>query len=88
LWLWSILFFLQQIAQSLQSLLEYDGDDVEEAFGLTFQVTYSDVFGDLQACSLKEDGDNIPVTKDNLQVSLPELSFLYSSACLCDVVLL
>ena len=63
-----LFLFLQQIAQSLQSLLEYNGDDVEEAFGLTFQVTYSDVFGDLQACNLKKDGDSIPVTKDNLQV--------------------
>lgn len=44
---------------------------MEDAFGLTFQVTYSDVFGDLQACSLKKDGDSIPVTKDNLKVSFP-----------------
>ena len=50
------------------SLLEHEGDDVEEAFGLTFKVTYSDVFGELQACNLKKDGDTIPVTKDNVQV--------------------
>lgn len=48
--------------------MEYEGDDVEEAFGLTFQVTYSDVFGDLQVCNLKKDGESIPVTKDNKQV--------------------
>lgn len=41
---------------------------MEETFGLTFQVTYSDVFGDLQVCNLKKDGETIPVTKDNKQV--------------------
>ena len=50
--------------------MEYEGEDVDQVFGLTFQVTYSDVFGELQECSLKKDGDTIPVTKDNMQVSL------------------
>ena len=49
--------------------MDFEGEDVEEVFGLTFQVTYSDVFGDIQSCNLKKDGDSIPVTKDNLQVS-------------------
>lgn len=51
--------------------MEYEGNNVEEEFGLTFQVSYKDVFGDLQACNLKKDGDSIPVTKENLQVSVP-----------------
>ena len=50
--------------------MEYEGEDVDQVFGLTFQVTYSDVFGELQECNLKKDGDTIPVTKDNMQVSL------------------
>lgn len=58
----------QQIAHSLKSLLEYKEDDIEEVFNLTFQVTFSDVFGNLLTCDLKPDGDKIPVTKDNVQV--------------------
>ena len=62
----------QQIAQSLQSMLEYDGDTTsfEETFMATFQVSYSDVFGTLHTHDLKEGGDSVSITKSNCQVSI------------------
>ena len=62
---------VQQIAQSLQSMMEYDGEakDFEETFMATFQVSYSDMFDTLHTHDLKEGGDKIPVTMDNCQVS-------------------
>lgn len=69
---WTYLtLYAQQIAQSLQSMLEYDGDTTsfEETFMATFQVSYSDVFGTMHTHDLKEGGDGIPVSKNNCQVS-------------------
>jgi len=72
---------LQQIANSLKSLLEYKEDDIEEVFNLTFQVTYSDVFGNLLTCELKPDGEKIPVAKDNVQVHTLILSSFRTTLC-------
>ena len=60
-------------------MLEYDGDTAsfEDTFMATFQVSFSDVFGNLITHDLKEGGDGIPVTKDNCQVS----KFSTSSNC-------
>ena len=35
----------QTLYRSLQSMLEYSGDDMEDVFMQTFQVGYTDVFG-------------------------------------------
>jgi len=48
----------------LLKLLEYSGDDLQEAFGVNFQIQY-EVFGQLQSHDLLPDGENIPVTVDN-----------------------
>ncbi|XP_014676570.1 PREDICTED: ubiquitin-protein ligase E3A-like [Priapulus caudatus] len=55
------------LARSLQELLDYEGDDVEDVFMQTFRVSYTDVFGANLTQHLKPDGDKIPVTKDNRQ---------------------
>ncbi|XP_028027224.1 probable E3 ubiquitin-protein ligase HERC4 isoform X3 [Bombyx mandarina] len=52
------------LANSLKSLLEYTDDDVEEVFGLCFAVN-TEVFDQIQVNPLKEDGENIPVTREN-----------------------
>jgi len=53
------------LAKGLKSLLNYEGDDVEEMFGATFQISYEDkVYGN-RTQDLKEGGDMIPVTHLN-----------------------
>lgn len=61
------LFFLQALYQSLKRLLEYTGN-VEEDMMLTFQISQTDLFGNPVLYDLKEQGDQIPVTKENRQV--------------------
>lgn len=58
---------LQALYQSLKGLLEYTGN-VEEDMMLTFQISHTDLFGNPILYDLKEQGDQIPVTKENRQV--------------------
>ena len=60
----------QQIAYRLKSLLDYSNDDMEEVYDLTFQITYKDVFGNVQTQNLKNNGNEIHVNKQNVQVRL------------------
>ncbi|XP_070764623.1 ubiquitin-protein ligase E3A [Enoplosus armatus] len=52
--------------QSLKELLEYTGN-VEEDMMLTFQISHMDLFGNPLLYDLKDQGDQIPVTKENRQ---------------------
>ncbi|XP_076583066.1 ubiquitin-protein ligase E3A isoform X1 [Chaetodon auriga] len=52
--------------QSLKELLEYSGN-VEEDMMLTFQISHTDLFGSPVLYDLKDEGDQIPVTKENRQ---------------------
>jgi len=54
------------MANSLKSLLEYDSDDMQEVFGLTFDLN-RDVWGEIVTIELKPNGSNIPVTLENRQ---------------------
>lgn len=58
---------MQVLHQSLKALLEYTGD-VEKDMMLTFQISHTDLFGNPVLYDLKEEGQQIPVTKDNRQV--------------------
>lgn len=49
---------------SLRQLLEYEGDDVEEVFCLTFSVSRS-VFGEVRSDALIVNGEHISVTANN-----------------------
>ncbi|PRP86145.1 ubiquitin-protein ligase E3A [Planoprotostelium fungivorum] len=51
--------------QGFRKLLEYSEGDVEDIFGLTFQVTYKNEFGENATFDLKENGEQIPVTNEN-----------------------
>lgn len=55
------------IAKSLQGLLEYEGEDFESVFNVSFCVEQTDVFGHTHSHTLKPSGASIPVTKDNRQ---------------------
>lgn len=52
------------MANSLQSLIDYSENDVEDVFCLSFSID-RDVFGEKVTIPLKPNGDNIPVTKEN-----------------------
>uniref|UniRef100_A0A3Q3R1K6 Ubiquitin-protein ligase E3A n=1 Tax=Monopterus albus TaxID=43700 RepID=A0A3Q3R1K6_MONAL len=52
--------------QSLKELLEYTGN-VEEDMMLTFQISHTDLFENSILYDLKEEGEHIPVTKENRQ---------------------
>lgn len=53
------------IGNSLEQLRMYDGDDVEDVFCLTFEISYRGLFDKVMNVELKEDGANIAVTRDN-----------------------
>lgn len=52
------------LAKGIQQLLDYDGDDVEDVFCLTFQTEH-DMFGERVVYDLKPGGEDIPVTNAN-----------------------
>jgi len=52
------------LAKGLKNLLDYTGDDIEEVFGVNFQISYS-VFGEQKTHLLIAGGADINVTKQN-----------------------
>ena len=48
-------------------MLHFEGD-VENTFMQTFRISYTDVFGATLSYDLKDNGDDIRVTKENRQV--------------------
>lgn len=70
----------QTLFAGLKELLEYEEDDIEEAFIQTFRVCYTDVFGNTLFQELKEGGDQIFVNQDNKKVSK---KFFKSIICEC-----
>ena len=64
------IYIYKQLHYSLSSLLEFTGSDeeFEDCFMLTFQISVTDNFESIVSFNLKEDGDKIPVTKQNRQV--------------------
>ncbi|KAG5681672.1 hypothetical protein PVAND_011086 [Polypedilum vanderplanki] len=50
--------------KSMQNLLEYANDDVEDVFCLSFEITRN-IFGENKTIELKPNGSKIPVTNDN-----------------------
>ena len=49
-------------------MLDYEGEDFEDVFMQSFQISYDDVFGSTITHELKENGDSIPVTQANKHV--------------------
>jgi ubiquitin-protein ligase E3 A len=54
------------LLDGLKKLLAYTGSDLEDIFGLTFQVAY-DVYGESKTHDLKPGGGDISVTQENKQ---------------------
>lgn len=54
------------LAKGLQNLLDYDGDDLENTFFLTFEVSVEH-YGHTLSHELKKGGSHIKVTKENRQ---------------------
>ncbi|KAI1709747.1 HECT-domain (ubiquitin-transferase) domain-containing protein [Ditylenchus destructor] len=50
--------------RSLETLMEYENDDIEEVFDLDFTCSVT-VFGHVETVELKQDGTNIKVNKNN-----------------------
>eukprot|EP00173_Palmaria_palmata_P005256 Plantae.Rhodophyta-Palmaria_palmata.ctg8955.p1 GENE.Plantae.Rhodophyta-Palmaria_palmata.ctg8955~~Plantae.Rhodophyta-Palmaria_palmata.ctg8955.p1 ORF type:complete len:330 (-),score=53.33 Plantae.Rhodophyta-Palmaria_palmata.ctg8955:78-974(-) len=53
------------VYSTLRHVLDYDGDDLENDFGLSFEVGYESVLGDNCTVELVTDGANKSVTKAN-----------------------
>jgi len=58
----------QTLARSLGELLAYKGDDIEDVFMQTFEISYHDIFGSPITYGLREDAANTPVTQQNKHV--------------------
>lgn len=57
--------FSPTIGNSIKSLLEYNDDDIEDVFCLTFEYTRKSVYGQSEVIPLKEGGDKILVNQSN-----------------------
>lgn len=57
---------MPSVGRGMHDLLDYEGDDVEDVFCLTFEITVES-FGEVQHKPLVEGGSDRPVTKDNRQ---------------------
>src|SRR5437868_4531952 len=57
------MFTFQAVTQNLRRLRAFDGN-VEEIFGLTFEVSYA-AFGQVVNHDLIPNGSSVPVTNDN-----------------------
>lgn len=66
------------LANSMQSILDYDGSDLESVFGLNFEIT-REVFGETQQVLLRPNGDTIPVTQEN-KYAMPFVHHLLSNS--------
>jgi HECT-domain (ubiquitin-transferase) len=73
--------FDDELKNGLQQLLDYQGDDVDDVFCLTFEITWQDL-GVTSRVELKENGANIPVTSSNRE----EYVLLYVKWLLVDSV--
>lgn len=51
--------------KSLQSMLDYEENDMEEVFMQTFKINYTDVFGSTLEHELKPNGGEIYVNQEN-----------------------
>jgi ubiquitin-protein ligase E3 A/E3 ubiquitin-protein ligase HERC4 len=71
----------EEVMSGLQSLLDYEGDDVEDIFCLLFEVTWMDL-GAERRRELKPGGANIPVTNNNKE----EYVMLYVKWLLVDSI--
>ena len=58
----------QTLARSLGELLAYEGDDIEDVFMQTFEISYHDIFGSPITYGLREDAANTPVNQLNKHV--------------------
>lgn len=54
--------------KSLQSLLDYQGHDMEEVFDQTFRISYSNVFGEMVEHELVPNGKDLLVGQHNKQL--------------------
>ena len=54
----------EELRKGLKQLLDYHGDDVEEIFCVTFELTWMEM-GEERRLELKPNGANIPVTNEN-----------------------
>lgn len=52
------------LGNSMKSILDYDGEDMEDVFDLTFEVS-REVFGHMETVPLKPGGDKIRVNQEN-----------------------
>ena len=69
------------LRKGLKQLLDYEGDDVEMVFCLTFEVNWRDL-GEERKVELKPGGGNIPVTSSNKE----EYVVLYVKWLLVDSI--
>ncbi|GAB6033283.1 Putative E3 ubiquitin-protein ligase HTD2 [Chamberlinius hualienensis] len=49
----------------LATMLHSEDEDFDDVFMQTFRINYTDVFGNKLSYDLKENGDRVPVTRDN-----------------------
>lgn len=71
----------EEVKQGLHLLLNYEGDDVEDVFCLSFDVSWM-AMGKEQTIELKPNGSEIPVTNENRE----EYVLLYVSWLLVDSI--
>ncbi|CAL8073193.1 unnamed protein product [Calicophoron daubneyi] len=69
------------VGRSLQQLLDYEGEDFESAFCLTFALDI-DFFGESRQVELIENGANVPVTQENKALYVEKyVDYVFNKSC-------
>ena len=73
----------EELRRGLKQLLNYEGDDVEDIFCLSFELNWMEL-GEEQKLELIPDGANIAVTNDNREEYVLESPRYNSIVSLCE----
>ena len=69
------------IARSLDSLLAYEGNDFEETFGLSFEITRQE-FGEVRNIELQPGGSKRKVSKENVKLNVNAyINYIFNVSC-------
>lgn len=75
--------FKPTLHQSLQSMLDYEADDMEETFVQPFMISYTDLFGTTITQELCEGGEDRLVNKDNVKEYVDSYSDFLLNKSVC-----
>lgn len=73
------------LGRTLQNVLDYADDDIEDVFDLTFEISREN-YGQIETVQLKPDGDKIRVNQSNKYFASIQCPYFNSFICRTDLI--